>query len=381
VAQAAGACTIYANDLESVAINPLGGADRLTLGDLAGTDVTQAGFDLSDSAGGTTADGAIDTVVRAGSPGDDAITVAGNASGGANVTGVAPALTVSGADPADGLSVLLDSGGDVLDASGLPAGRMALTEDGGAGGDVLIGSPGDDRFDGGTSDDVALMGAGNDTFSWDPGDGSDTLEGQAGATDRLLFNENNANESTDISANGGRVRLVRDVASVFMDMNDVERIDVNTSGGVDNVLVHDMTGTDLRQTTVDLAALGTAAPDGQADTVTQEGTNGNDIVAIGGSAASGATVTGLVTTLTVLHAGVPADNLRVNGLGAADAINASGLKADAARLTLDGGAGADQLTGGDGDDLLIGGLDNDTMVGGPGTDTFDTSQGADTVTQ
>ena len=34
---------------------------------------------------------------------------------------------------------------------------------------------------------MVLMGAGDDTFVWDPGDGSDTVEGQAGA-DTLLFN-------------------------------------------------------------------------------------------------------------------------------------------------------------------------------------------------
>ena len=33
---------------------------------------------------------------------------------------------------------------------------------------------------GGRGNDVALLGAGNDTFVWNPGDGSDTVEGQAG---------------------------------------------------------------------------------------------------------------------------------------------------------------------------------------------------------
>ena len=45
------------------------------------------------------------------------------------------------------------------------------------------------------------MGAGDDTFVWNPGDGSDIVEGQAG--DRhLLFNGANIDEKIDISANG-----------------------------------------------------------------------------------------------------------------------------------------------------------------------------------
>jgi len=43
------------------------------------------------------------------------------------------------------------------------------------------------------------MGAGNDTFTWDPGDGNDTVEGQGG-TDSLEFNGSNAAENIDVSA-------------------------------------------------------------------------------------------------------------------------------------------------------------------------------------
>ena len=46
------------------------------------------------------------------------------------------------------------------------------------------------------------MGAGDDRFIWDPGDGSDTIEGQAGS-DALTFNGANVAEQFDVSANGG----------------------------------------------------------------------------------------------------------------------------------------------------------------------------------
>ena len=67
-----------------------------------------------------------------------------------------------------------------------------------------------------------LGGTGDDTFVWNPGDGSDTVEGQDG-TDTLQFNGANINEKIDISANGTRARFTRDVANITMDINSVEQ--------------------------------------------------------------------------------------------------------------------------------------------------------------
>jgi hypothetical protein len=57
------------------------------------------------------------------------------------------------------------------------------------------------------------MGAGEDTFVWDPGDGSDTIEGEDGA-DTMLFNGANVAEKIELSANGNRLRFVRDIATI-----------------------------------------------------------------------------------------------------------------------------------------------------------------------
>ena len=105
---------------------------------------------------------------------------------------------------------------------------------------------------GGRGNDVALLGNGNDTFVWNPGDGSDVVEGQAG-TDTLLFNGANVNENIDISANGSRARLIRDVGNVTMDLNGVEHIQLAALGGADTVTVNDLTGTDVTQVAIDLA--------------------------------------------------------------------------------------------------------------------------------
>src|SRR6202012_5556901 len=117
--------------------------------------------------------------------------------------------------------------------------------------------------------DVAFLGSGNDMFTWNPGDGSDVVEGQDGV-DTLMFNGSNANENIDISANGSRVRLFRDVGSVTMDLDGVEHIQLATLGGADTVTANDLTGTDVNQVSVNLARSG-GGGDGQKDNVVVNG--------------------------------------------------------------------------------------------------------------
>ena len=80
---------------------------------------------------------------------------------------------------------------------------------GGTGAETMRGGPGDDTIDGNRGNDLAFMGSGKDTFIWDPGDGSDTIEGQSGR-DTMLFNGANASETVDLSANGPRLRFFRE---------------------------------------------------------------------------------------------------------------------------------------------------------------------------
>src|SRR5947208_2038614 len=147
---------------------------------------------------------------------------------------------------------------------------------GSQGADMLIGGDGNDFIDGNRGNDMAFLGAGDDTFQWDPGDGSDVVEGQAG-TDKMLFNGANISENIDISANAGRVRFFRDVASVTMDLDDVERIDFNALGGADMIVVNDLSGTDVTQVNLNLTAAG-GGVEGQADTVIVNGTAGADMI-------------------------------------------------------------------------------------------------------
>jgi Ca2+-binding RTX toxin-like protein len=190
-----------------------------------------------------------------GTTGKDTVQVTG-AAGNVEVDGLAASVTIAGAEGAnDRLIISTLAGDDVIDAAGLQAGTVQLTIDGGAGNDtitgsagadLLIGGDGNDLITGGRGNDVAFLGSGNDTFVWNPGDGSDAVEGEGG-TDTLIFNGANVNENIDISANSSRTRLFRDVGNVTMDLNSVEHMQVRALGGADTITVDDLSGTGVTQ--------------------------------------------------------------------------------------------------------------------------------------
>ncbi len=364
------------NDVERIRFNALGGADHVTVDNLAATDVKQVDIDLAGTVGGTQGDAAADQVTVNGTNGADQITVTAV---GTNVTvsGLPATVTVDHAEAADRLVVNAGNGNDTINASTLAAGVIGLTIDAGAGNDTVIGSQGadtivagdgNDTVTGGRGDDVALLGVGNDTFVWNPGDGSDIVEGQAG-TDTLLFNGANVDERIDISANGGRSRFTRDVGTITMDMDDVETVQFNALGGADTITVADLSGTDVKQVTLDLAGTaGSGKGDGAADIVAVNGTAGADSITVTSSGAS-VVVMGLPAKVTIAGAeGV--DSLVVNGGLGDDVINAAGVHVGKMQLTLNGGAGNDTITGSKGNDVVIGGLGSDVAFMGAGDDTF-----------
>ncbi len=370
--------TMDLNDVERVQFNALGGADKITVGALGGTDVTQVDIDLAGTAGGTLGDEASDQVIVTGSGGADQINVVG-AGSKVSVTGLSAVVNVDHAEGAlDMLVINAGNGDDTINALGLPAGIVGLTVDAGAGNDTVVGSQGADKIiggdgndtvTGGRGDDTALLGAGNDTFIWNPGDGSDVVEGQAG-TDTLLFNGANIAERIDISANGGRARFTRDVAAITMDMDDVENVQFNALGGADTITVNDLTGTDLKQVNLDLSATpGSGQGDGAADTVNVSGTSGADSITVASSGAS-VVVNGLTAKVAIAGAEAANDTLVVNGGLGDDVINASGLTAGRIQLTVNGGAGNDTITGSAGNDFVNGGQGNDVAFLGAGNDTF-----------
>src|SRR6266487_2794210 len=237
--------TMDLDNIEHIQVNALDGADKITVNDLTGSDVTQVTLDLGAN------DGAVDQVTVNGTSASDQINVVATATGVA-VIGLPAQVNIDHPEAGDLLTVSGGNGNDTINASSLPADVIGLAIDGGGGNDTIIGSQGADRLLGGDGNDTALLGNGNDTFIWNPGDGSDVVEGQAG-TDRLVFNGANIAETMDISANGTQARLSRDIGTITMDLNGVENIQVSALGGPDTITVNDLTGTDVKQVSLDLS--------------------------------------------------------------------------------------------------------------------------------
>ena len=88
-----------------------------------------------------------------------------------------------------------------------------------------------------------------------------------------------------MTANGGRVRLTRNIASITMDFNDIESSVIRSLGGADQVTVGDLSGTDLKTADVDLAAFGGGGGN-SADTVIVNGREKPDNVDVDARPAS-----------------------------------------------------------------------------------------------
>ncbi len=428
-----------ANGVELLDLRALGGADVLTVNDLVPTDITAVVVNFASSGGG--GDGAADVVNIAGTAAGDAFAVTG-VNGAAQVSrpgltvrveqgeaandsvliagGAADLVTVSGTESADtlvvttglvagALRVLASNFAIPVDTSGVASlvlrglggadsisgtGNVAatgipVTFDGGEGddtllgtnaGDVLIGGNGSDLIDGNQGNDTALMGAGDDVFQWDPGDGSDVVEGQADH-DTLRFNGSNIGEVFDAAANGGRLRFTRNVANIVMDLDGVEQVILNALGGADSATINDLAGTAVTDFLIDLAnAPGSGVGDGQPDTITMNGTPADDTVVVVGDLGDAA-VFGLGAAVAI-HSSEPAsDRLIINLLAGDDTLDASALAANAIQLTGNGGADSDVLIGGAGADTLFGGDGDDVLIGGPGLDLLDGGPGDNVVIQ
>jgi Ca2+-binding RTX toxin-like protein len=374
------------NGVEAIDLNTLGSTDTTTVDDLSGTGLVEVNVNQAGTLGGTAGDGQADNVVVNGTNGNDTIDVVGSGTS-VSVLGLAARTNITNAEGAnDALVVNALGGDDHVTATTLPAGVIKLTVDGGLGEDSLLGSQGDDTLRGGDENDFvfgdngndrAEMGAGDDVFQWNPGDGNDTLEGQDG-NDTMLFFGANIAENIAVNANGGRVLFTRDIASVVMDMDDVEGVDFRALGGDDNVVVGDLSGTDLTQVGLDLRGPN-GGGDGAADTITLNGTQGADVFGAAGDA-GGINVFGLHTTVNVFFQEQANDRLTLNGQGGDDVVNASSLEADGIQLTMNGGLGVDQFLGSAGNDLVNGGDGNDVALMGAGDDTFVWNPGDDNDT-
>lgn len=416
--------------VEQVDVRALGGADTMTVGDLAGTGVRAVAVDLSGFDGN--GDAAADRVIVNGTDGPDKAVLATDGTTGI-VDGLSVDVRATGMEPADTVTAALLAGDDTASASAAPTGTVqvgadggegtdtatyagtpgddaigvgpnggpvaafatgaptfntaaverllvkgaagddtlsglngigtltALTMDGGTGDDRVTGGDGDDTLLGGTGDDVVdgnrgvdtvRGGTGDDHLQWDPGDQSDVVEGDGG-TDTLDFNGANVGEKITLAANGPRVTVFRNIANITLDMDGVEAAAIRALGGVDDVTIGHLAGTDLRSAAVDVAGFdGTG--DLAVDRVVAEGTTGADRVTLGSDGTT-AVIAGLRPTVRVTGLEVQ-DSATASLLDGDDAILAGAVATGEARVNADGGPGTDTATytgTGDGDTIGI----------------------------
>jgi Ca2+-binding RTX toxin-like protein len=244
------------------------------------------------------------------------------------------------------------SGADSL--SGGP-GADKLIGNGGI--DDLIGDAGNDKAVGGPGDDTVRLGADSDEFTWNPGDGNDHVDGDAGK-DTLLFNGSDRAPSDPFEAealqfrsDGSRSTIIRIQLPAPNDPNDVmsfsgfELVKANMAGGPNGVFFDDFSASDVGVVRVDL---GPPVDPGQTHGVVNSaqvfGSEGPDRIRLGGSPATGVTVTGVGPTEVITGA----QDLEVLGLASGpevnDVIDASQLAAGTvSTLTEIGAEGNDTL--------------------------------------
>jgi hypothetical protein len=243
------------------------------------------------------------------------------------------------------VDVLAGGGDDVVrvangftdELTSLDGGTGDDTLIGGLGDQMLIGGSGNDAVAGGDGNDTARLGSGADRFSWNPGDDGDVVDGEDG-DDVLDFNGSSANETYDIAPAGARVRLLRDVANVTMDLGAIETIDLDVFGGTDTIVGADAAGTALTSVDLDLSAVN-GLGDGQADSVIVGATSADDDIGVstpGGAVA----VSGLAAAVRV-SGGEAHDEVNVGTGEGDDTITTSVETTGAALVDVDGGPGDD----------------------------------------
>jgi predicted ester cyclase len=335
-----------ANDM--VGASTLGGADSFSM------TVGAAGQIPFFANGGDDAD-----VIRySGTADPDTISVARN---GIFVATFAPATALLNSTMVESLVVQGLAGADTLAALNGIGALTSLTLDGGAdgddlrggdGADTLLGGSGDDHVDGNIGADTALLGSGDDTFQWDPGDGSDVVEGHGG-DDRLAFNGSNAGEIVELSPNGSRTQLTRNIANITMDFDGIENVVARLLGSTDTFAVNDLGGTAVRFVDADLSGFD-GAGDAAVDNVIVRGTAGADRITLS-SPGGFPVVEGLSERVVVEGQEAANDVVSVEALGGDDTVTAGREVHGVAGYNVDGGEGADvvRYNGTDQDDQIV----------------------------
>jgi len=198
-----GAVTMDLNGVDELDLTTRGGADTITVGDLTGTDLTQANVDLAGIPGSGTGDGAADSVTELGGDGPDHVQASAK-NGNLLISGLSVALQVTGSEASDRVGVDTLGGDDtVATGVGIP-GPASVAIDGGDGDDAVT-------YSGTGSDDAIAIGP-------DGSAGVATSDLSTGGAPQLTSNvesltvASRAGNDTIAAANGlaGRTQLTID---------------------------------------------------------------------------------------------------------------------------------------------------------------------------
>ena len=130
-----------ADSVETVDLNALGGGDFTDVRDLRKTDVTALDISYGATADSPTPDGATDFTTLVGTQRPDQVTLTG-AAGATQVAGLKPAVSITGSDTFDSLTLFTGRGADRIDASAMAADATRLTLLADTGNDTVLGECG-----------------------------------------------------------------------------------------------------------------------------------------------------------------------------------------------------------------------------------------------
>jgi Ca2+-binding RTX toxin-like protein len=353
-------------------------AEHLVTGVTALTALTTA-VSVNGGAGNDTITGGDGDDTLAGSDGDDVFTVAAEDDGADTISGGAGTDTMNYEGREDALTVTLDgTGNDGLSGETDNVGTDVENITGGSDDDTLTGSNVSNKILGGDGDDVLSGGAGNADCTLD----ADILEGGAGDD---TFNQGSAANCGDSMAGGAGTDIVTYTSRTNAVIVDIDgTADDGETAEVDNVK------TDIEH------IIGGAGADtivGGTGNDLLEGGAGNDILSGGagddtfleGTATNGGDVmNGGAGRDTVDYAG-RTDDLAVTLCVDAAATTGDSTVGDCATHNDGLAAEADQLINiegvqaGDGDDAITGSTADETLEGGAGADTIAGGAGADSI--
>jgi Ca2+-binding RTX toxin-like protein len=324
-------------------------ANSLTVGRTAAGAITLNGTPV----GGTATTATVSDIVMDGGAGNDTLRLD-------ETNGPMPRIKFLGGEGNDQLF-----GGSGAD--NLLGGPGADTLVGNGGDDNLVGDAGNDKVIGGPGNDTVSLGDGSDQFTWNPGDGNDHVDGEAG-TDTLLFNGSDAGETVNVrpiagDASRARVERFTGTGTDGVSFSGFELLKTNMAGGTDLVNVADQNLPGLNVVRVDL---GTGQGDHAFVQAFGSGPAGASNVRISGTPAAGVTVSDLPATVLITGATMI---VQVSAGSGNDVIDASRLAAGTVTQLIE--------NGNDGNDTLIGSPGHDQLFGGPGTDRFEERGGND----